>query len=286
MGETNNGRSGQDFGPYRLEQLLGRGGMGEVYRAHDSRRDREVALKLLNAELAEDPTFQERFRRECQTLARLDEPHIIPIHDFGEIDSTLFLDMRLVKGRDLRAVLRERGALPPEEAVAIVEQVAAALDAAHDAGLVHRDVKPENVLVTQSDFAYLVDFGVAHVDNDTHLTKTGTTIGSVAYMAPEQFDETPVTGAADVYALTAVLFELLTGRQPFPGSSTSTVMRGVLFDDAPKPSSVNPDVDAPLDAVVAWGLAKKPGERCPSAGELAKAARAALAGAVPAAPEQ
>ncbi|MFT3661599.1 MAG: serine/threonine-protein kinase [Gordonia sp. (in: high G+C Gram-positive bacteria)] len=263
------------------KSLLGKGGMGEVYRAHDTGRDRTVALKLLPPHLAEDPTFQERFRRECRTLARLDEPHVIPIHDFGEIDGQLYLDMRLVKGGDLRGVMRDRGALEPAEAVALIEQMAAALDAAHQAGLVHRDVKPENVLITGADFAYLVDFGVAHADTDTHLTRTGTAVGSVAYMAPEQFEDGSVTAAADVYALAAVLFELLTARKPYPGESISTITKGLLFDPIPVASRINPAITPAMDAVLAWGLDKDPARRCPSALGLAEAARAALSGERP-----
>lgn len=281
MGDQQPSRAGQTFGPYELESLLGKGGMGEVYRAHDTTRDRIVALKLLPPHLAQDPVFQERFRRECKTLARLDEPHVIPIHDFGEIDGQLFLDMRLVNGRDLRVIMRERGALEPAEAVALIEQVAAALDAAHEAGLVHRDVKPENVLVTNADFAYLVDFGVAHAETDTHLTRTGTAIGSVAYMAPEQFDDKPITGAADTYAMTVMLFELLTGRKPFPGESVSTITKGVLFDAVPVASSINPAITPAMDEVLAWGLNKSPQRRCPSSSTLARAARAALSGERP-----
>lgn len=274
-------RVGQEFGPYRLESLLGRGGMGEVYRARDTKRDRIIALKLLPPNLAEDPVFTERFRRECQTLARLDEPHIIPIHDFGEIDGQLYLDMRLVNGRDLRAILRERGALEPAEAVAFIEQVAAALDAAHHSGLVHRDVKPENVLVTTADFAYLADFGVAHAETDSHLTQTGTAVGSIAYMAPEQFDGGRVTAAADVYALSVMLFELLTGRKPYPGDSISTITKGVLFDPIPVASQLNRAITPAMDSVLAWGLHKTPDGRCPSPLDLARAARAALGGQRP-----
>lgn len=155
------------FGPYRLEELIGQGGMGEVWRAYDTRRDREVALKLLLESLSADPGFRDRFQREAAITAKLRDPHVIPIHDFGEIDRRLYLDMRLVDGRDLADVLARDGALPAARAVAIVEQVAAALDAAHEDGLVHRDVKPSNVLITaprpgRPDFCYLVDFGIAH----------------------------------------------------------------------------------------------------------------------------
>lgn len=166
------------FGPYRLDELLGRGGMGEVYRAYDTAKDRVVALKLLKTGLAHDEVFQERFRRESHAAARLGEPHVIPIHDWGEIDGVLFIDMRLVEGEDLRALLRRESVLSPARSVSIVEQVAAALDAAHRQGLVHRDIKPENILVSENDFAYLVDFGIAHAAEDTHLTQAGTAIGT------------------------------------------------------------------------------------------------------------
>ncbi len=185
-------RVNTQFGPYRLDELLGRGGMGEVYRAYDTTKDREVALKLLNPGLADDAVYQQRFRRESHAAARLGEPHVIPIHDWGEIDGVLFIDMRLVAGEDLRALLRREHALAPARAVTIIEQVASALDAAHADGLVHRDIKPENILIAQNDFAYLVDFGIAHGSDDTHLTQAGTAIGSIAYMAPELFDA--VTG--------------------------------------------------------------------------------------------
>ncbi|MDR2280971.1 MAG: protein kinase [Gordonia sp. (in: high G+C Gram-positive bacteria)] len=267
-----------DFGPYRLGAVIGKGGMGQVYRAFDTARDREVALKLLKTELAEDETYKERFRRESQAVAKLGEPHIIPIHDYGEIDGVLFLDMRLVDGRDLRAGLRADGAMAPEDAVAIVEQVAAALDAAHSAGLVHRDVKPENVLVTSAGFAYLVDFGIAHHEGDAHLTRTGTAVGSIAYMAPEQLDNVPVGPASDVYSLAAVLFELLTARQPYPGDSVSAVVKATVLNAVPAPSSFSPNIPPALDAVVRRGLAKESSLRFGSAGELAAAARAALSG--------
>lgn len=269
-------RVGTQFGPYRLEALLGRGGMGEVYRAHDTTRDRTVALKLLNPSLAADESYQERFRRESRAAARLGEPHIVPIHDFGEIDGTLYLDMRLVPGGDLRVLLRRESTLTPERAVAIVEQIAAALDAAHEDGLIHRDVKPENILVSDNDFSYLVDFGIAYADRDSHLTQAGTAIGSLAYMAPELFDAAPVTAATDIYALASVLFECLTGRVPHPADTVSAAIKAAVLHTPPAPSSINSAVPASFDVVIAKGLDIDPGHRFATAGALADAARRAL----------
>ena len=211
------------FGPYRLEALIGRGGMGEVYRAVDTSRDRVVALRRLSPHLAGDLEFQARFRRESRLAARLREPHIIPIHDFGEIDGQLFIDMRLVEGIDLAGLLAAQGFLPAARAVPIVAQVASALDAAHAERLVHRDVKPSNVLISgadrQQDYVYLVDFGIARAafgSGATALTGTGAMVGTLDYIAPERFrghgDQ-----RVDVYALGCVLYELLTGCKPFPG---------------------------------------------------------------------
>ena len=187
MGSPNAGsRLGTQFGPYQLQSLIGVGGMGEVYRAYDTVRERMVAIKVLRRELAADPNFQERFRRESRVAARLQEPHVIPVHDFGDIDGVLYIDMRLVEGASLKDELRVHGALPATRTVALVAQVAAALDAAHANGLVHRDIKPENVLLTPDDFAYLVDFGIAHGGGEASVTKTGLVIGSCAYIATER----------------------------------------------------------------------------------------------------
>ena len=155
-------RLGTRFGPYELNSLIGVGGMGEVYRAYDTIKDRTVAVKVLRAEMAADPNYQERFRRESRVAARLQEPHVIPVHDFGDIDGVLYIDMRLVEGGSLKDELKSNGPLDPSRAASIIAQVAAALDAAHADGLVHRDIKPENVLLNADDFAYLVDFGIAH----------------------------------------------------------------------------------------------------------------------------
>ncbi|QIS14749.1 serine/threonine-protein kinase [Nocardia arthritidis] len=269
-------RIGTRFGPYELRSLLGKGGMGEVYEAYDTVKDRIVAVKLLSPDLAADPRFQERFRRESQAAARLAEPHVIPIHDWGVIEGTLYIDMRLVRGEDLKSVLREQGPLPAARAVHIVEQIAAALDAAHAEGLVHRDVKPANILVTATDFAYLADFGIARSASDPSVTGTGVAIGSYSYIAPERFDAGPVTGTADVYSLTCVLYESLTGAQPFPSDGMSMLIRAHLSQPPPRPSRRNPRVPTALDEVIARGMAKAPAGRYPTAGELAAAARSAI----------
>lgn len=269
-------RAGSRFGQYELRRLLGVGGMGEVYEAYDTGRDRVVALKLLDETLAGQPTYVERFRRESRTAAKLQEPHVIPVHDWGEVDGVLYIDMRLVRGRDLKAYIHDEGPLPPEQAVQVVEQIAAALDAAHDSGLVHRDVKPANILLTGELFAYLVDFGIAHAESDVQLTGTGSAIGSFAYMAPERFEHgAAVSPAADVYALACVLYESLTGGVPFPSDSNFATIRAHMMTPPPRPST-RPGVPVTLDQVVAAGMAKDPARRYATAGQLARAARAAL----------
>ncbi|WP_411722560.1 protein kinase domain-containing protein [Nocardia asteroides] len=277
-------RTGSRFGPYELRSMLGKGGMGEVYEAYDTGKDRVVALKLLAPELAQDPAYQVRFRRESQAAAKLAEPHVIPIHDWGVIDGVLFIDMRLVPGTDLRTVLQAGGPLSPDRAVAVVEQIAAALDAAHAGGLVHRDVKPANILVTPADFAYLADFGIAHTEGDSAVTQAGMAMGSYIYMAPERFDVGPISNRADVYSLACVLHECLTGASPFPAASMSVLVRAHLSEIPPRPSEVTPGLPVTLDEVIARGMAKDPAERFASAGALAVAARQALAAAVQDAP--
>ncbi|MET9488535.1 protein kinase [Nocardia sp. NPDC006630] len=263
------------LGHYRLRKLLGRGGMGQVWLAEDTRMGRDVALKVLPPELVEDEDYQRRFQREGRLAARLRGPHIVPIHNFGELDGRLFIDMELVDGFDLGRTLEADGALSPTAAVDVVAQVAEALDVAHAAGLIHRDVKPSNVLMLESGFAYLIDFGIARGVGSTTLTAVGAAIGTWSYMAPERF-----SGAedlrSDVYSLACVLFECLTGNRPYGNTSPPQQMAAHLTAPAPRASAHNPAVPTALDQVIACGMEKDPGLRYASAGALAAAARAAV----------
>jgi serine/threonine protein kinase, bacterial len=268
-------RAGTQFGPYRLLRLLGRGGMGEVYAAEDTVRERMVALKLIPSGFSQDPVFRKRMQREARTAGRLQEPHVVPIHDFGEIDGQLFVDMRLIEGTDLGSVLSAFGPMAPPRAVAIIRQVASALDAAHDAGVMHRDVKPANILLTTDDFPYLVDFGIASAATDEKLTQMGSTIGTWIYMAPERFTDREVSRRADIYSLACVLFECLTGSPPYRGKGPG-LMTAHLTEPIPRPSEMRPGMPAALDGVVARGMAKDPASRYPTAGDLALAAHEAL----------
>jgi serine/threonine-protein kinase len=256
--------------------------MGEVYEARDTDKGRTVALKILLEQYAQDPGYRTRFTREANAAASLQEPHVVPIHDWGEIDGNLFIDMRLVSGTDLRK-LTERGPLDPNRAVHIIGQVAAALDAAHAEGLTHRDVKPENVVVSGDDFAHLLDFGIAEKAGDPHLTQAGMTIGSWAYMAPERLSGDDTSKAVDIYSLACVLYETLTGARPFAIDSMQQVVNAHLHTPPPRASATNPRVPPTLDAVIARGMAKEPDDRYGSAGALARAAHRALA--APTAPD-
>jgi YVTN family beta-propeller protein len=268
----------RQVGSYRIDRLLGVGGMGEVYLAYDTDRDRYVALKLLPEALSGDEEYLRRFQRESHIAARLREPHVIPIHDYGEIDGQLFIDMRLVDGVDIGALLETDGPIAPERAVHLLGQVAQALDAAHADHLVHRDIKPSNILVTESDFVYVVDFGIARAigARQTPLTITGATIGTLHYMAPERFADQPIDGRADVYSLACVLHECLTGAPPFDGKDLPALIYAHLYSSPPRASGLAEGVPTALDAVIARGMAKDPAGRFPSAGLLAAAAREAL----------
>jgi serine/threonine protein kinase, bacterial len=271
---------GTPFGHYRLIELLGRGGMGEVWRAYDIVTDRIVALKVLPEHFSQDQVFQERFRREAHAAARLNEPHVVPIHTYGEIDGRLFVDMRLIEGHDLQTVLAA-GPLSPDRAVRIIEQVAKALHAAHQIGLVHRDVKPSNILLAEDDFAYLIDFGIARAAGETGLTGTSGVIGSWRYMAPEQFSARQADARADVYALACVLYECLTGQPPYPGDSLEQQYAGHVATPSPRPSSTDPNLPRGFDSVTDKGLAKDPRQRYATTVELAHAARDATTEPIP-----
>lgn len=268
----------ESFGHYQIVELLGRGGMGRVYRAYDATTDRVVALKVLPPHLAEDQDFQRRFRREARIAASLNDPHVVPIHGYGEIDGRLYVDMRLIEGRDLSEYIAENGGrLSPARTVAVIEQVAAALDTAHGVGLIHRDIKPKNILVTKArDFVYLIDFGLARAETDTQLTSTGATMGTVAYLAPERFKGS-TDHRADVYSLACVLYECLTGSRPYPGDSLEEQLNAHVNTPPPRASIIAPGVPPAFDAVIAKGMAKDVESRYQSAIELVEAARAALA---------
>ncbi|GAA3153509.1 hypothetical protein GCM10010531_00560 [Blastococcus jejuensis] len=282
----------ETFGPYRVLGVLGNGGMGRVLRAYDAEHEREVALKVLHPQWAQDESYRSRFRREAQIAARLNEPHVIPIHRYGEIDGQLFLDMRLVEGENLDSLLRRLGPMDPARAVDLVCQVSHALDAAHSRGLVHRDVKPSNVLLVPrmdgadlttsaagDDFAYLADFGIARVADEgggPALTATGTAVGSTEYMAPERFGSAAPDARSDVYSLASVLFELLTGQRPFMAGDPLALMYAHLHQEPERPSRLRPSLPPALDDVVGKGMAKDPAGRWQTAGQFAAAARAAL----------
>lgn len=262
-------RVGTRFGPYELRSLVGAGATGEVYRAYDTTRGRTVAVKVLRKKPAAEPGFRERFWRESQMAAQLRDPHVVPVHDFGEIDGVLFVDMRLVSGGSLKDLLRTHGALEPARAASILAQVAAALDAAHADGLVHGDVNPGNVLLAPRDFAYLVDFGLAHAG------------GSYAYQAPEGFSGDRVGPQGDVYSLACVLYECLTGQPPFEATDAQQLMSAHLYSPLPRPSIMRRGIRRDFDDVIAVGMAKQPTARFWSAGELAGAATAAASPAGP-----
>jgi predicted Ser/Thr protein kinase len=263
---------GSRVGRYRVEQVVARGGMGVVYRAFDVGLERAVALKVIAPEVAAEPGFRERFIRESRLAAGIDHPNVIPVYEAGEEDGRLYLAMRFVEGRDLREVIGLEGRLPADRAVAVVSQVAAALDAAHARGLVHRDVKPANVLISARDgHVYLTDFGVAKREEATGLTQTGQIVGTIDYAAPEQINGEPVDARTDVYALGCLFYAALTGDVPFRRSTAAAVMMAHLRD-APPPLQGAPPA---LGPVVARAMAKRPDERFASAGDFARAASAA-----------
>ncbi|WP_256671702.1 serine/threonine-protein kinase [Nocardia cyriacigeorgica] len=273
---------GQEFAGYRIERLLGSGGMGEVYLARDRDLPRPVALKLLSRALTNDAEVRERFRREADTAARLSHPDIVAVHARGEQDGQLWIAMEYVDGTDVGAVLGE-GPLPPAHAVRVVTMTARALDHAHRAGVLHRDVKPANILLARGaqERVLLADFGIAKaLDESVGLTRTGEVLASLRYAAPEQFDtDAVVDHRTDVYALGATLFHMLTGTAPYPGTNSAQLIHANLNLPIPAPTSRNPALPPGFDAVIARAMAKDRANRFGSCGELAAAANEALSGA-------
>ena len=268
---------GTDFVGYRIEALIGRGGMGVVYRAYDLRLKRVVALKLVAPELVLDERFRARFVRESELAMSLEHPNVVPIHDAGDVDGRLYLAMRHVEGTDLRALLRAEGKLEPARALAIAGQVGNALDAVHARGLVHRDVKPSNVLLDQDEHVYLADLGLTQrLEEQGPRAGENRSVGTPAYLAPEQIEGRPVDGRVDVYSLGCLLYECLTGEPPFAADSRLAMAWAHLEEEPPSASKRNPDLREAIDAVIRKGMAKAPAERYATCAALIVDAQAAL----------
>jgi DNA-binding beta-propeller fold protein YncE/predicted Ser/Thr protein kinase len=274
---------GDEFAGHRILGVAGRGGMGVVYRALQLDLERPVALKLIAPQLAEDPGFRERFARESRVAASIDHPNVIPIYYTGEHDGTLYIAMRYVEGSDLRTLVRAEGRLDPGRAAHIVGQVASALDAAHARGIVHRDVKPANVLLGAGDHAYLTDFGLTKsLTSHTVSTRDGGWVGTLGYVAPEQIRGGRIDARADVYALGCVLYHALSGTPPYQRDTDEATLWAHLHDDPPSIAAHAAGVPARFDEVLRRAMAKDPDERYPSAGDLGRAALAAAGrGAAP-----
>ncbi|MGV9677852.1 serine/threonine-protein kinase [Nocardia sp. NPDC003482] len=276
---------GQVFAGYRIERLLGVGGMGEVYLAHDRDLPRWVALKILHPAVGDDASIRARFLHEADTAARLAHPNIVTVYARGQEGGRLWIAMQYVDGVDAAAAVRGGGPIPAEHAVHIVTEVAKALDHAHAAGVLHRDVKPANILLSSgpAQQVFLADFGIAKaLDQADQFTRAGELFASFQYAAPEQFDtRADVDRRADVYALGCTLYFLLTGALPYPGTTTGQLIHGHLNLPAPRPSRENPGVPSGFDAVIARALAKNRDDRYAGCGELAAAARRALPASAP-----
>ena len=270
-------RIGSEFVGYRIDELIGRGGMGVVYRAYDLRLKRTVALKLMAPELALDQRFRERFSREAELAMSLEHPNVVPIHDAGDIDGRLYLAMRHVEGTDLRALLHAEGRSTTARALAICSQVANALDAAHASGLVHRDVKPSNVLLDAGEHVYLADFGLTRrLDEQGGPAGESRSVGTPAYLAPEQIEGGPVDGRTDVYSLGCLLYECLTGEAPFARGSRLAVAWAHLEEEPPSASERRPELPEAIDAVIRKAMAKEPEGRYTTCAALIAAAEEAL----------
>jgi hypothetical protein len=281
---------GDEFAGYRIERRLGRGGMGILYLAMEPGLERLVALKLIAPEAAEEEIFARRFAEESRIAASIEHPNVVPIYAAGEQDGVAWIAMRYVAGSDLGRRINREGRLEPPDAVALISQVGHGLDAIHAAGLVHRDVKPANVLLSgeeEAEHAYITDFGVArNLATRSGLTQTGRFVGTIDYVAPEQISGGEVDARVDVYALGCLLYKLLTGQVPFPREGEAARLYAHLNDPPPNPSLFAPAVPMALDDVVVRAMSKEPGDRYPSAGDVGRAAEAALSGGAVTVPER
>jgi serine/threonine protein kinase len=274
---------GTAFGGHRIESVVGRGGMGVVYRATQLDLGRSVALKVISPDLFEDAAMRARFGREARAAARIDHPNVIPIHYAGEEAGMPYIAMRCVDGEDLRSLVRRTGRLDLHAAMAVTAQVASALDAIHANGIVHRDVKPANILLTAGGHVYVGDFGLAkHTLSLGGTTRAGQWVGTLDYVAPEQIRGRPVDARSDVYALGGVLFWMVTGQVPFERPGDEAKLWAHLSEPPPVPTDLVPGLPPAIDAVVARALAKDPEDRFPSAGGLARAVAAAIGEPAPA----
>ena len=270
----------QVIGNYQIEERLGRGGMATVYRARQMNMQRDVAVKIMSAELVNDPQFVARFEREAQVIASLEHPRIVPVHDYGHEGDLFYLVMRLIEGQTLYDRMLD-GPLPPETAARLVGQIAEALDYAHERGVIHRDLKPNNILLDDYDNIYMMDFGLAKLLAATsNLTETGMVLGTPAYMAPEQWRGDPDDARTDVYALGVILYEMVCGQPPFEGADTPFTLMYKHLNDLPQPPrEILPSLPASVDTVILRALAKDADDRYASAGALARDFAAALEGA-------
>src|SRR5436190_9916633 len=269
-------------GRYRLIELLGQGGMATIYRANDAQLGRDVAVKLLRPEYGRAPDFGERFRNEAKAAASLNDPNIVSVFDYGQDEAGPYIVMELVDGEDLSTVIRRTGALPPRQAARIAAEVARALGAAHQRGIVHRDVKPGNVMIDRDGRVKVADFGIARAIAEAQMTLPGTTLGSVHYFSPEQARGDQATPSSDIYSLGIVLYELLTGHRPWEADTAAAVAMARLSGPPPDPTSVRSGIPADLVAIDRKALATEPADRWSSASSLAAALEAFLAGgAVP-----
>lgn len=273
--------SGRSFGVYRVVESLGAGGMASVYKAYQPAVDRYVALKILPSHLAQDPEFLARFKQEATVLAKLQHPHILPVHDFGEADGFTFIVMPFIKTGTLAAALR-RQPLPFDQIKRVITQVGDALDCAHTQGLVHRDVKPSNILLDERGNCLLADFGIAKIlEGADKLTVTGSLLGTPKYMSPEQGMGHPLDGRSDVYSLGVVLYEMATGQVPFEAETPMAVVLKHIRDPLPVPRQVNPEIPEPLQRMIFRAMHKEPSERFASAGQMVAAMTSLQPGAAP-----